>query len=451
MELHTIILAAGQGTRMKSAQPKVLHTVAGKPMLAHVIATAKALGSTHVHVVHGHGGEAVRAALAAEHVEWVEQVEQLGTGHAVEQALPAIPDAAQVLVLYGDVPLVTADTLRPLLSPARSGLAILTTELEDPTGYGRIVRGATGAVQEIVEQKDADSDELAIREINTGLLAAPADRLRDWLGRCSNDNAQGEYYLTDVVALAAAGGQSVTAITADDPVEVSGVNTRAQLAMLERAWQARTARSLMAAGVTLMDPARFDVRGELHCAQDVVIDVNCVFEGEVELGEGVHIGPNCVLRDCRVEAGARIEAHSVLEGAAVGPQAVVGPFARLRPGAELADGARVGNFVEVKKSMIGPGSKVNHLSYIGDAQVGAAVNIGAGTITCNYDGVNKHRTVIEDGVFIGSDTQLVAPVTVGRNAVVGAGTTVTRDADPDSLVVSRAPQKTIPGWAKRRR
>ncbi len=451
MELHTVILAAGQGTRMKSALPKVLHAIAGRPLLGHVVDTAVALESERIHVVHGHGGDRVRAALDDPQLRWIEQAEQLGTGHAVEQAMPGIPDPAVVLVLYGDVPLVTAETLRALLDQARDGLAILTTVLDDPAGYGRILRDGDGAVQAIVEQKDATDDILAIREINTGLLAAPAHMLRGWLSRCDNDNAQQEYYLTDVVALAVADGCPVSAVAAADPVEVSGVNNRQQLAALERAWQWRTAERLMTAGVTLSDPARLDVRGELVCGTDVVIDINCVFEGRVELGEGVSIGPNCVIRDSRIAAGARIEAQSIIDGAFVGPDAVVGPFARLRPGAELADRARVGNFVEVKKSRIGAGSKVNHLSYIGDAELGAEVNIGAGTITCNYDGVNKHKTVIEDGVFIGSDTQLVAPVTVGRNTVVGAGTTVTRDAGPDSLVVSRTPQKTIPGWAKRRR
>lgn len=451
MELHTVILAAGQGTRMRSRLPKVLHSLAGRPMLEHVIDTAQALGSVRTHVVYGHRGEQVRDRLSRPQVNWVEQTEQLGTGHAVLQALPDIPDSALVLVLYGDVPLVRPETLRPLLIPASAGLAILTTTLDDPAGYGRIVRDAGGSVRHIVEQKDASAEELRIREINTGLLAAPVTRLRGWLERCSNNNAQGEYYLTDVVAMAVSDGLSVTAVTAADPLEVSGINNRAQLAGLERAWQRRQAESLMAAGVTLMDPARLDIRGELDCATDVLIDVNCVFEGRVELGEGVSIGPNCVIRDCRIGAGSTVEANSVLEQAVVAENCTVGPFARLRPGADLATGAKVGNFVEVKKAHIGPGSKINHLSYIGDAEVGSGVNIGAGTITCNYDGVSKHRTVIEDGAFIGSDTQLVAPVTVGRNTVVGAGTTMTRDSEPDSLVVSRAPQKNIPGWTKRRR
>ncbi|MCC5858221.1 MAG: bifunctional UDP-N-acetylglucosamine diphosphorylase/glucosamine-1-phosphate N-acetyltransferase GlmU [Ectothiorhodospiraceae bacterium] len=451
MELHTVILAAGQGTRMRSRLPKVLHPIAGCPMLAHVLNTARELGSTRIHVVYGHGGERVREQLDGDGLSWVPQAEQLGTGHAVMQALPAIPDKAVVLVLYGDVPLVRAATLRPLLAAGSEGLGILTTVLDDPAGYGRIVRDGAGNVQEIVEQKDADAGQLAIREINTGLLAAPAHLLHAWLKRCDNHNAQGEYYLTDVVARAVEDAVTVTAVSAADPIEVSGVNNREQLAGLERAWQQREANRLMAAGVTLLDPARFDLRGEMTCGLDVVIDVNCVFEGRVELGDGVRIGPNCVIRDSTLGAGVTVEAHSVLEQAQVEEDCIVGPFARLRPGAVLAAGARVGNFVEVKKARIGAGSKVNHLSYIGDAELGAGVNIGAGTITCNYDGVNKHRTIIEDGAFIGSDTQLVAPVTVGRNSVVGAGTTVTRDSEPDSLVVSRVPQKNIPGWSRRRR
>ncbi len=452
MELHTVILAAGQGTRMRSRLPKVLHPLAGRPMLGHVIDTAHALQTRSVHVVYGHGGESVPQALPeAGGVEWVLQAEQLGTGHAVMQALSRIPDDAIVLVLYGDVPLVRPETLQPLLQGASDGVAILTTTLADPTGYGRIVRGDNGAVRAIVEQKDATPAQRELREINTGLLAAPAGRLRVWLQQCGNDNAQREYYLTDVVAMAVADELPVRAVRADDPLEVAGVNNRAQLAVLERAYQRRTAEQLMAAGVTLLDPARLDVRGTLRCGQDVTIDVNCVFEGDVELADGVSVGPNCVIRDSRIGANCVIDAQTLIDASSLDENCTVGPYARLRPGTVLAAGAKVGNFVEVKKSVIGVGSKVNHLSYIGDATLGAGVNVGAGTITCNYDGVNKHETVIEDGAFIGSDTQLVAPVTVGRNTVVGAGTTVTRDTGDDALVVSRTAQKNIPGWRRRSR
>ncbi|MEX0732564.1 MAG: bifunctional UDP-N-acetylglucosamine diphosphorylase/glucosamine-1-phosphate N-acetyltransferase GlmU [Aquisalimonadaceae bacterium] len=450
MTLHTVILAAGQGSRMRSALPKVLHPIAGSPMLSHVIDAAEVLAADAIHIVVGHGGEQVRQALESRQVHWVEQRQQLGTGHAVLQALPGVPDDATVLVLYGDVPLVQPDTLRSLLSAAARGPAILTVELEDPDGYGRILRSDKAEVLGIVEQKDANRAQLAIREINTGLLAAPARLLERWLRRCGNDNAQGEYYLTDVVALAVADGLPVESVMITDALEVSGVNNRAQLAQLERVWQYRTALRLMQEGVTLRDPARLDVRGHLHCAQDVTVDVNCVFEGEVSLAEGVTVGPGCVIRNSRIGAYAVIEANSVIDGAEIGARSNVGPFARLRPGTVLHDGAKVGNFVEIKKSEIGPGSKVNHLSYIGDATLGRDVNVGAGTITCNYDGTSKHHTVIEDGAFIGSDTQLVAPVTVGTGAVVGAGTTVTRDVEPGSLALSRTAQKAIPGWKQRR-
>lgn len=450
MTLQTVILAAGQGTRMRSALPKVLHPLAGEPMVAHVIDTAEALSAEAVHVVIGHGGDQVRQNLDHREVRWVAQESQLGTGHAVQQALPEIPDETTVLVLYGDVPLVRAETLRQLLEATGDSLAILTVELPDPAGYGRILRDQNGQVTGIVEQKDASPEQLGIREINTGLLAAPAGRLKEWLNRCSNDNAQEEYYLTDCVAMANGDGLVVNAVMADDPIEVSGVNNRVQLAQLERALQWRIAERLMKEGVTVRDPARLDVRGSLHCEQDVTIDVNCVFEGSVSLAEGVVIGPNCMVRNSRIGAGTVIEANTVIDGAEIAADIRIGPFARLRPGTVLGQHARVGNFVEIKKSEIGAGSKINHLSYVGDSTLGRDVNIGAGTITCNYDGSKKHRTVIEDGAFIGSDTQLVAPVTVGAGAVIGAGTTVTRNVEPNSLTTSRAPQKSVSGWKQRR-
>ncbi|MDN3516599.1 bifunctional UDP-N-acetylglucosamine diphosphorylase/glucosamine-1-phosphate N-acetyltransferase GlmU [Aquisalimonas lutea] len=449
--LHVVILAAGQGTRMRSDLPKVLHPLAGRPLLRHVVDTALGLGPAAVHVVHGHGGDRVRSALADVPVTWVEQGEQLGTGHAVQQALPAIPDDASVLVLYGDVPLVRAETMTNLVAAAADGAAVLTTELADPGGYGRVIRDADGSVARIVEDKDATPDERAVRETNTGLMAAPAGRLRGWLARCGNDNVQGEYYLTDVVALARSDGEAVHAAVAADPEEVAGVNDRVQLQTAERAYQYRQAQELMRAGLGLVDAGRFDLRGSLAFGRDCSIDVGVVLEGRVVLGDGVSIGPYSVLRDTVVEDGATVDSHTIAEQAHIGAGAQVGPYARLRPGTELRAGARVGNFVETKKAVIGPGSKVNHLSYIGDAELGRDVNVGAGTITCNYDGSEKHRTVIEDGAFIGSDSQLVAPVRVGAGAFLGAGTTLTRDTEPESLTVTRAPQRSVPGWARRRR
>ncbi len=450
MELSVAILAAGKGKRMVSDLPKVLHQVGGRSMLAHVLDTAGALGAAHRVVVYGHRGEAVRMAFAAEPgVAWVEQAEQLGTGHAVAQCLPAVDPDGIVLVLYGDVPLIRTTTLEPLLASARKGyLGLLTAELADPTGYGRIVRDHLGQVERIVEEKDASAEQRRIHEVNTGILAAPASRLASWVRDLRNDNAQGEYYLTDVIEMAVQAGVGVEAHTVLDPEEVQGVNDRVQLAHLERVHQARVAASLMRQGVTLRDPARVDVRGRVSTGRDVIIDINVVLEGRVELGDGVVIGPNVVLRDAVVEAGAVIHASSVVEEAAVGPGAQVGPFARLRPGARLAAGAKVGNFVEIKKATVGPGAKVNHLSYVGDAEIGAEVNVGAGTITCNYDGANKYRTVLEDGAFIGSNTALVAPVRVGRGATVGAGSTLTRDVPPDTLAVARARQELVGGWQR---
>lgn len=451
MSIHAIVLAAGQGTRMRSRLPKVLHALAGRPLLQHVLDAAAAAGVCRRHVVIGHGGEQVRQQIADDSIQWVAQREQLGTGHAVLQALPAVPDEATVLVLYGDVPLVRPETMRLLLGAAAAGPALLSVFLPEPAGYGRILRAPDGSLLGIVEHKDATPEQREIRETNTGLLACPAGILRDCLQRCGNDNAQGEYYLTDVIALAVADGRPVSAVVAEDPHEVAGINDRVQLAALERVVQRRQAEDLMRGGVTLADPARIDVRGTLDCAADVQIDINCLFEGHVRIAEDVRIGPNCLIRDSEIGPGSVIEANSIVDQAVLGSGVQIGPFARLRPGTELATRSKVGNFVEIKKTRLGIGSKANHLSYIGDAEIGDGVNIGAGTITCNYDGVNKHRTVIEDGAFIGSDTQLVAPVTVGRGAVIGAGTTVTRNVAPDSLATSRARQSEVAGWPSRRR
>jgi bifunctional UDP-N-acetylglucosamine pyrophosphorylase/glucosamine-1-phosphate N-acetyltransferase len=451
--LNVVILAAGKGKRMHSDLPKVLHPLAGKPLLAHVIASARELGAEKICVVYGHGGEQVRAALDAPDLAWALQEPQLGTGHAVMQALPQLAAAVSpaptfTLVLYGDVPLTRASTLRRLIEAAGSDtLALLTAHLDNPRGYGRIVR-VDGRVVRIVEEKDADSACRAITEINTGILVAPTAALARWLPALGNRNAQGEYYLTDIVAMAVSEGMPVATAHPDAAWETEGVNSKLQLAALERVHQRNVAEALMTAGVTLADPARIDVRGELLCGRDVAIDVNCVFEGRVELADGVSVAANCVLKNCRIGRGARIAPFCHIEDAVVGEQSIIGPYARLRPGAELGRDVHVGNFVEVKNSTIADHSKANHLAYIGDATIGSRVNVGAGTITCNYDGANKFRTVIEDDAFIGSDTQLVAPVTVGRGATLGAGTTLTRDAPPDQLTVSRARQISIPGWKR---
>ena len=451
--MNVVILAAGKGKRMHSDLPKVLHPLAGRPLLAHVIESARELGAENICVVHGHGGEQVRAALDAPDLAWALQEPQLGTGHAVMQALPHLdiavsPAPTFTLVLYGDVPLTRAATLRRLVAAAGSDkLALLTAYLDNPLGYGRIVR-VDGRVVRIVEEKDADDAERAIREINTGILVAPTAALARWLPTLGNRNAQGEYYLTDIVAMAVSEGMPVATAHPDAAWETEGVNSKLQLAALERVHQRNVAEGLMTAGVTLADPARIDVRGELLCGRDVAIDVNCVFEGRVELADGVSVAANCVLKNCRIGRGARIAPFCHIEDAVVGEQSIIGPYARLRPGAELGRDVHVGNFVEVKNSTIADHSKANHLAYIGDATIGSRVNVGAGTITCNYDGANKFRTVIEDDAFIGSDTQLVAPVTVGRGATLGAGTTLTRDAPPDQLTVSRARQISIPGWKR---
>lgn len=433
---------------MVSDLPKVLHPIAGKPLVGHVLDAARQLAPEKLIVVHGHGGKLVQQALSAADVMWAEQARQLGTGHALAQALPLLSDAGQTLVLYGDVPLTRLETLQQLLAAGRDGLAILTVDLPDPTGYGRIVRNAAGEVTKIVEQKDASEAERAIREINTGIMAMPTARLADWLGQLKNDNAQGEYYLTDIVALAVAEGVPVRTAQPAADWEVLGVNSKVQLAELERCHQRNQAEALLVAGVRLADPARIDIRGRLQHGRDVSIDVGCVFEGEVSLGDGVEIGPYCVLKNVTVAAGTRLAAFCHCEDAVIGEQAVIGPYARLRPGAELAAEVHVGNFVEIKKSRLGRQSKANHLAYIGDAEIGERVNVGAGTITCNYDGVNKHKTIVEDDVFIGSDTQLVAPVTVGRGATLGAGTTLTKNAPPNALTVSRPRQLTLEGWQR---
>ena len=451
MSLAVVVLAAGQGKRMHSALPKVLHPLAGRPLLAHVLDAARALKPTQILVVHGHGGAEVRAAFPGAGVDWVEQAKQLGTGHALAQALPKVARDAQVLVLNGDVPLVRAETLKQLVAESKKGLAICTSDLSDATGYGRVVRDARRRVRRVVEHKDASAKELRIREWYAGLLAAPAQRLSAWLAKVKPANAQKEYYLTDVIALAAKDGVAVAAVKAQDSSEVAGVNSRHELAMLERTYQNAQARKLLEAGVALADLWRVDVRGELACGSDVAIDVNCVFEGRVQLGDRVRIGPNCVLRNVTVDADTEIHAFSLLEDAEVGKRCRVGPYARLRPGARLAEEVHIGNFVEVKASRIGAGSKANHLAYIGDAQIGARVNVGAGTITCNYDGTSKHRTVIEDDCFIGSDATLVAPVTIAKGSYIGAGSTISKSTPPGQLTVARARQVSLPNWKPRRK
>jgi bifunctional UDP-N-acetylglucosamine pyrophosphorylase / glucosamine-1-phosphate N-acetyltransferase len=451
MPLHVVILAAGQGKRMQSALPKVLHEIAGRPLLAHVIDAARSLKPERIYVVHGHGGAEVRAAFGDIAVEWVEQARRLGTGHALMQALPRIPRAATVLVLNGDVPLVRSEMLRKLVRAAGRGIAIATSDLSDPAGYGRVVRDAKGHVQKIVEHKDAKPAERAIREWYAGFLAGNASRLAGWLAKIANRNAQKEYYLTDVIGIAATSGAKVSAVKATDAREVAGVNSREELAILERAYQNAQAKRLLASGVALADLWRVDVRGELTCGHDVAIDVNCVFEGRVRLGDRVKIGPNCVLRDVTIAPDTEVLAFSLLEHAEVGARCRIGPYARLRPGVTLAEDVHIGNFVEVKASRIGAGSKANHLAYIGDAEVGARVNVGAGTITCNYDGAAKHRTVIEDDCFIGSDATLVAPVRIARGSYIGAGSTISKDTPPGQLTVARARQVSIPRWAPRKK
>jgi bifunctional UDP-N-acetylglucosamine pyrophosphorylase/glucosamine-1-phosphate N-acetyltransferase len=450
--LATVILAAGQGTRMRSRLPKVLHEIAGKPLIRYVVDTAGAISARPPIVVAGYGADLLRERLQGVRLEWVEQTEQRGTGHAVSMALPKLDSAADVLILYGDVPLLALDTLQRLIEAQRSaGFALLTVELPDPTGYGRIVRGADGAVSRIVEHKDATPAERKIREINTGIMLVKAAYLREWLPLLHDENAQGEYYLTDIVALAVERGVKVSAVQPGEPLEVSGINDRAQLAELERVVQRRQARRLMVEGVTLRDPERFDLRGELSCGRDVIIDVNVVLEGRIEIGDEVSIGPNNVIRNTRLGARSEVQPNCVIEDADIGADARIGPFARIRPGAKLAADVHIGNFVEIKASSVDRGSKINHLSYVGDSEVGSGVNVGAGTITCNYDGANKHKTVIEDDVFIGSDVQLVAPVRIGAGATIGAGTTVMRDVPSGKLVINPKQQREIEGWQRPRK
>jgi len=448
MNISVVILAAGKGTRMRSQLPKVLQPLASRPLLEHVIDTAAALEPSNICVVYGHGGEAVQAHFADRDLAWALQEPQLGTGHAVQQAMPHLNDDAIAVILYGDVPLVKATTIERLVNAAQHGPAILTAIEDDPSGYGRILRDVDGAVQAIVEEKDATDEQRRVSEVNTGLLACPVRQLGSWLDALKADNAQGEYYLTDIVASAVADGIAVAAVTAESAAEVMGINDKAQLAIAERAYQRRQADALFEAGVTLADPARIDVRGRLATGSDVFIDVNAVFSGDVELGDNVTIGPNCVISNTRIAAGSTINANCVLEDAMVGRDCNVGPFARLRPQAEMKDGARVGNFVEIKKSVLGEGSKANHLTYIGDATIGQNVNVGCGTITCNYDGANKHQTIIGDNAFIGSGVELVAPVEIGAGATIGAGSTIGKDAPEGELTIERSRQKTISGWQR---
>ncbi|PWW40219.1 UDP-N-acetylglucosamine pyrophosphorylase /glucosamine-1-phosphate N-acetyltransferase [Idiomarina loihiensis] len=449
MKLRVVILAAGKGTRMRSELPKVLHKVANKPMVEHVIDTARSLKPDAINLIYGHGGDQLKQAIAGEDLTWVEQREQLGTGHAVQQVIPHLKSSEKVIILYGDVPLLTESTLIKLVTAsADTSLGLLTMTLAEPTGYGRIVRNERRSVTGIVEQKDANAQQLAIEEVNTGIMIADSDKLKSWLEQLSNDNAQKEYYLTDIVAMAAQEGVNIATAQPDNAQEVEGANNRQQLASLERALQQRQAEELMTQGVTLIDPARFDCRGKLSAGSDVTIDINAVFEGNVVLGDRVVIEPNCVIKNSVIGDDTVIRANSHIEDAKVAKGCKVGPFARLRPGAELADEAQVGNFVEMKKSRLGKGSKASHLTYLGDTQVGEYANIGAGTITCNYDGVNKALTEIGDGAFIGSNSSLVAPVSIGKNATVGAGSVITRAVADDELAVARGKQRNISGWQR---
>ncbi|SUT88878.1 bifunctional N-acetylglucosamine-1-phosphate uridyltransferase/glucosamine-1-phosphate acetyltransferase [[Actinobacillus] rossii] len=447
-KLSVVILAAGKGTRMYSDLPKVLHKVAGKPMVKHVIDTAKQLSADQIHLIYGHGADLLKERLANEPVNWVFQAEQLGTGHAMQQAAPFFKDDENIVMLYGDAPLITKETLEKLIAAKpENGIALLTVKLDNPTGYGRIIR-ENGSVVAIVEQKDANPEQLKITEVNTGVMVSGGASFKKWLARLDNNNAQGEYYMTDVIGLANQDGFQVAAVTADDIMEVEGANNRLQLNALERYYQRKQAKALLLAGVSLADPERFDLRGELVHGKDCEIDINVIIEGKVTLGNNVRIGAGAVLKNVTLHDNVEIKPYSVLEDSIIGESADVGPFARLRPGAELAAKAHVGNFVEIKKSVIGEGSKVGHLTYIGDAEVGANVNVGAGVITCNYDGANKFKTIIGDDVFVGSDSQLVAPVTIEKGATIGAGSTITKNVAENELVITRVPQRHIQGWQR---
>ncbi len=448
-KLEVVILAAGQGTRMKSKRPKVLHPLGGKPLLGHVVDTAKSIGAHRIHVVYGHGGDQVRAAFDGVDINWVLQEQQNGTGHAVRMAMPSVDDDSTVLVLFGDVPLINPETLKRAVEIADGGaVSVVTTLLDNPFGYGRIVRGESGNVLAIREQKDASSDEQAVKEINAGIKAAPSKRLKDWLDALQPNNAQGELYLTDIVELANNHDVTVEAVLVEDAAEVTGINDRAQLAALERVYQSRQVHRLMLNGASVADATRVDVRGSLTVGQDVFIDVNVIFDGEVTIGDDCIIGPNCVIRESSIGAGTHIHANSLVDESHVGEGASIGPFARLRPETNLGRGVKIGNFVEVKKASFADGAKANHLSYVGDSDIGARVNIGAGTITCNYDGANKHRTVIGDDAFIGSGTELVAPVKVGAGATIGAGSTIGSDAPPQQLTLTRVKQRSVKGWKR---
>lgn len=448
MNLSVVILAAGKGTRMYSDLPKVLHPIAGKPMVKHVIDTVKQLSANHIHLIYGHGGELLQSRLAAEPVNWVLQAEQLGTGHAMQQAAPYFADDENILMLYGDAPLISKETLETLIAAKpQNGIALLTVELENPTGYGRIIR-QNGSVVAIVEQKDANTEQLQIKEVNTGVMVASGASFKKWLAQLGNNNAQGEYYITDVIEMANCDGFQVQAVQARDLMEVEGANNRLQLAALERYYQKKQAEKLLLAGVSIIDPSRFDLRGTVTHGKDVEIDVNVILEGEVKLGNRVKIGAGSVLKNCEIGDGVEIKPYSVIEDTVIGCEAKIGPFSRLRPGTKLAAQTHIGNFVEVKNAEIGLGSKVNHLSYVGDAEIGSNCNIGAGAITCNYDGANKFKTVIGDDVFVGSDSQLVAPITIASGATIGAGTTLTKDVGEKELVITRVAQRHIQGWQR---
>jgi bifunctional UDP-N-acetylglucosamine pyrophosphorylase/glucosamine-1-phosphate N-acetyltransferase len=449
--LHIVILAAGEGTRMKSTLPKVLHRIGGRPMLVHLLETASSIDPAAIHVVIGSGSDQVRLACSEFQVNWVIQHERRGTGHAVAQAMPSIPDDARVMVLLGDHPLIPASVLRELTAGRPVPLTVLTMELAKPRGYGRIERDRIGRIAGIVEDRDATPAQWGIREVNTGIILSEALELRRWLEQLGCDNSKQEYYLTDIFAMAHSEGKEIHGVLAPDPLDLQGANDRRQMAALEQRYRQRAAVQLMEDGVQIIDPARIDVRGHVQAGQDVCIDINVVLEGTVELGDRVSLGPGCLLKDCQLAAGTIVHAYSVLEGVRTTGACEIGPFARLRPGTELSQGSRIGNFVEVKNSRMGENSKANHLSYLGDAEVGDRVNIGAGTITCNYDGANKHPTRIEDDVFIGSDTQLIAPVTIGRGATIGAGSTISQDAPADALTLSRVRQTTLPGWKRPRK